>query len=52
MAAGQSKGFLGIKPGGRRRFGRVAGDHRRAGGGGSSSSPSWVALEAGRSGCL
>ena len=50
MAAGQSKGFLGIKPG--RRFGRVAGDHRRAGGGGSSSSPSWVALEAGRSGYL
>ena len=45
MAAGQSKGFRGIKPG--RRFGRVAGARRRAGGGGSSSSPSWEVSAAG-----
>ena len=50
MAAGQSKGFLGIKPG--RRFGKVAGARRRPGGGGSSSSPSWEVPAAGRSGCL
>ena len=50
MAAGQWRGFRGLKPG--RRFGRVAGARRMAGGGGSSSSPSWEGQAAWRSGCL
>ena len=41
-----------IKPGSRKRFGRVAGARRKAGGGGSSSSPSSVEPGAGRSGVL